>query len=473
MNASDARNKNAIEQVAGRASLTNTFTPDGRFLSVREGGRNLILLDEADCLSGTSVRETSTTTAEPPSLREFLRARYRTISALNASWGLAEGATPAPFPSFDEIPSSPGRAAWARAPAASRDLRDWRGTAEKHDYSDRGGLSAVTKLIRETLQPVVLTVNDARTLTRASTVFRTGVVRVRFHPLREETVRGVLHRVSMAENLGISDATVDLIARRVHGDLRAALNDLEAVAALPSSTAAQEVLGGRDIESNLFDATQTFLQSGRFWRNTEVMGTVDATPDDLLPWIEENLPRFAAHAPELADAFRVLARAQMHLSRGNRRRIWSLWSYASELMTGGVSLALHPRGSEGPSFRPQVEFPRFLAGMGGSKGSRAVRGTLLAKVSRTMHLSQRRARDQVLPMLEKLYREEHEQHRFQLGLARELGLDAEEIAYLLDREPDHASVQHLVHELSPAEEDGSAETPPVRKPAARGQRKLF
>ncbi len=48
MNASDARNEAAVEQVAGRASVSHTLGE-----SMAKGPRHaLILLDEADCLTG-------------------------------------------------------------------------------------------------------------------------------------------------------------------------------------------------------------------------------------------------------------------------------------------------------------------------------------------------------------------------------------------------------------------------------------
>ncbi|MCI4347875.1 MAG: AAA family ATPase, partial [Thermoplasmata archaeon] len=52
MNASDARNQTAIEAVAGRAALTHTLGDSGVYRAPADGGRTLILLDEADSLTG-------------------------------------------------------------------------------------------------------------------------------------------------------------------------------------------------------------------------------------------------------------------------------------------------------------------------------------------------------------------------------------------------------------------------------------
>jgi len=56
MNASDQRTGDAIRGVAQRAAITNTFSANGEYRSVSEGGRNLIVLDEADSLYGNADR---------------------------------------------------------------------------------------------------------------------------------------------------------------------------------------------------------------------------------------------------------------------------------------------------------------------------------------------------------------------------------------------------------------------------------
>lgn len=52
MNASDKRNAQAVREIALRGAVGETFGDDGSFISSREGGRKLIVLDEADNLFG-------------------------------------------------------------------------------------------------------------------------------------------------------------------------------------------------------------------------------------------------------------------------------------------------------------------------------------------------------------------------------------------------------------------------------------
>jgi DNA polymerase III delta prime subunit len=482
LNASDARNKTALEQVAGRAAITNTFTDDGRFLSVRQGQRTVILLDEADCLSTRPSRETEAGSKPPPaSFREFLRTRYGRIEDLNRSWGLREGGDPPAYSSFESLPATvSSRARWWTNPAAQADLRDWRSGSTPRDYSDRGGLGVVVQLVRESLQPIILTVNDARPLTRAHPIFRQGVLRVRFYPVREEALKGLLHRIAVAEGLAVSDETIDFLASHAKGDVRAALNDLEALRALPPGESPAAALGYRDLASNLYEATHDWLSSARLWKNVEVIQRSDSPPEEILPWIEENIPRYAPGPKELSDAFRRLALADLWLSRASRRRLWSLWSYASEMMTGGVGLALHPEGPSGTGFeRPAVEFPRFLAAMGASRNWRLLQRDLVEKLGHRVHVSRRRAPELVLPVIAGLFRGSPQSslghlEPFRVRLIRELELTPEEIATLLDQEPESPSVVHLVREAYPdLRESSSAPSGRTRAKGGRTQKKLF
>ena len=476
MNASDARNETAVEQVAGRASVSHTLgeTPSGK------GPRHaLILLDEADCLTGR-LTETPRARPEPPSLSEFLRGRYGTVDALNAAWGLQPKSKPRPFDDWGAIPRSPGNAAWARLPAARRDLDEWKAVGRTTDLSDRGGLGAITRLVKSTRQPIVLTVNDDRSLTRYSPVFRTGVMRVRFYPVRDSELSAFVQKVARSERIELHPGALDSIVKRARGDVRAALNDLEAIAPLAPGPWQLSVLGFRDLEADFVALTEDALAHPRYFRNVEVQDRLDATPDDLLPWIEENLPLFAPDAFHRDAAYRVLAVAERFLARARRARTYGLWSYASELMTGGVSLALHDRPVGGGG----IAFPQFLSEMGRSRGMRTIRDSLAEKAGHRFHLSISKSREVVLPFLERVFaaasgRAGHaEIRRVAAEIVRELELSPEEVGFLLGAAPDARSVTDLraraaspaVAEESRGKESATPESSARSSPSDAGKR---
>jgi replication factor C large subunit len=455
MNASDARNRLSIEQVAGRAALTNAFSLTGELLRSDRGQHTLILLDEADCLFSRDTESPATDAPPRVTFREFLRNRYGNVEALAKAWGLGTSPAPPPFSEWSDVPASGGRSKAFRLPAAQRDLSDWSETKTRQDLTDRGGLGAIVKLVRETRQPIVLTVNDPTVLTRYSPLFRSAVARISFWPLRDEDLKSVVRKVALAQRLQISSAAAEAIVHRSRGDLRAALNDLDAVSALPPGKEQEALLGTRDVTSDFFDLTREILDSPRIYRSVEIRNRLDATPDDLLPWVEENLPRATRDPGTRLAAYEELAEADLLLSRARRFRTYGLWSYASELMTGGVSLALAEGGGHAPD---RVAFPQFLGQMGRSRTVRAVRASVLAKAGRTLHISRRKAGDVALDFLVQAFRgtpghrTANRDREFARRLVIALGLTAEEVAFLAGGLPDDPLVQKLLNAREGASE---------------------
>jgi DNA polymerase III delta prime subunit len=472
MNASDARNESAINQVAGRASITHTLGERG---ASGRPARALILLDEADCLTGR-LTEAAPVKVEPPPLREYLRGRYRTVEALNEAYGLGSSAKLRAFADWESVPKSPGNASWAKLPAARRDLDDWRGSQRTADVSDRGGLGAIARLVRTTHQPLLLTVNDEHPLTRYSPVFRTSVLRVRFYPIRDVELRSRLERIARSERIALVDGALDAIVRRARGDVRAALNDLEAIAPLVPGPLQLSVLGTRDLASDFAALTEEVLTHPRFYRSVEIQDRLDAPPDDLLPWIEENIPHFAPDAQHRASSYDVLSVAERFLARARRARVWSLWSYASEVMTGGVALAMRDRDT---SVGGGASFPQFLGEMGRSRGMRGVRDGLVVKMSLRFHLSHEKCREGLLPFLEELLRplkgrKTPAAHRdLRRRIARELELTPEEVAFLLRAEPESPEVREVLGGSDEGVPPDEALRPSPKDPASkRRQRQL-
>lgn len=445
MNASDARNEGAIEQVAGRASLTHTLGDSGVYRGPKEGGRTLILLDEADCLTGRRGEDARPRPA-PVAFRDFLRTRYETVEALSEAWSLGKPNAPKAFRAWTDLPQSPGRASWSRLAPARRDIEDWRGGDRRKDLTDRGGMGAIARLVRDSRQPVVLTVNDESPLTRYSPIFRNGVTRIHFYPIAEPEMRQWLERIARSQQISVEPGTLELIARRSRGDLRAALNDLEAIALLPTGTPPSALFGDRNQTTDFYEITDEALSSARFFRSVEVQERLDATPDDLFPWIEENLPRFATTPKSRAEAFEVLAAAEHCLARARRYRVWSLWSYASELMTGGVGQYLNDRPL--PLGRP-VAFPQFLGQMGRTRASRQLRTGVLRETRQRFHLSREKGAICFLPMFEEIFsptpfRQASDRWMtVRRTLVRELKLNPEEVGWLMNREPESEAVGAL------------------------------
>lgn len=474
MNASDARNADAIEKVAGRAAGLRSFGADG---SMGAESRTLILLDEADCLTGRLGSEARAVRG-PIAWPAFLHDRYGAIGELNAAWGLGKEKGLPAFGSWAEVPRVPIRQRWTALAQAQRDISDWRKASEApKDLTDRGGLGAIARLVKETRQPLILTVNDDGTLYRYSPIFRTSATRIRFQPLADAELRTHVLRIARREGFLVDARAIDAIVARAHGDLRGALNDLDAVSPLPPGPAQVSVLGYRDRAADLAALTAEALSSPRFYRSVEVRERTDSTPDDLLPWIEENFPRMAPNRAALWAAAVRLGRADLLLGRAQRYRVYGLWSSVSELLTGGVGSALH----DAPVAAREPMFPEFLGEMGRSRSARQLREMVLVKVAAVSHLSKQKLREGALGFYEALVD----------GIAAKgtagvrarnaarsvvawLEMNEEEVGYLAGAPPGSPRVEMLLSPLEPEPERQAQEIPHTEPATSRrpGQRSL-
>ena len=96
-----------------------------------------------------------------------------------------------------------------------------------HGTADRGGAAAMLRLVRETGQPVLLIANEYYEIDKA---LRDAAKGIQFRSLRATTVAQALRVICQAEGVECEADALMLIAERAGGDMRSAINDLQAAA---------------------------------------------------------------------------------------------------------------------------------------------------------------------------------------------------------------------------------------------------
>lgn len=370
LNASDARNEEAIRRVAGAGAINETFRDDGAFIKASSGGRKLIILDEADNVFG----------------RE-----------------------------------------------------------------DKGGVPAITDMIRTTRQPVVLIANDYYALTRRASSLKGLALEIKFRTIQSSTVEKVLHFVALAEGVQASAEVLRAVAEGAHGDLRAALNDFESLARGRKvvEVASLASLGGRDDRSNAYMMVEKVLQTMDVAAARKALRDLDEPPGFAILWLDENVPAAYRRPEELARAFYYLSRADMMLGRTVRRQYFGLWSYASDLMAGGVAVAKSGR-SHG---WVRVQFPTWLLQMSRSKAVRGRKAETYAKLGAYFHTSRREVGTAVAPYLPALMGADFD---LAVNVTAGAGLDADDVADLLGHSVDTKEVQTIYKEARRRLEEGAS-----------------
>lgn len=269
---------------------------------------------------------------------------------------------------------------------------------------DRGGVGAIAKLLKDSPFPVVLTAQDA--WDRKIISLRSYCTQVPLKRPIAPSIAKLLSQIAKMEKLEISEQAIQAISENANGDIRAAINDLQA-----------NSVGERDREKDIFTLLSNLFRAQTYAEARAIsFGKVEH--DMLKLWINENIP--IVYSPSDAPlAFDRISRADIFDGRISRRQAWGFLRYSNDLMTAGVSLS---RSDMRPRF-VRFQFPSYLKKMKETSSSRALMKSLLTKIGRKMHTSPKRA-ESYLPVFAGLYVENPEYFESNYGF------DEKEVEFL-------------------------------------------
>jgi len=308
---------------------------------------------------------------------------------------------------------------------------------------DYGGAKAIVQTIKDSSQPIILIVNDYYELSRKAPAIKTLAEKVQFKRLESRLIVGVLKSIADRENVTVDQSVVDRIAQNANGDMRAAVNDLQMMVEGKTVLAIRDsdAIGKRNQVKEIHGALNMMFGSSTVREARDSTLDIDLTPDELSKWIEEGIPQEMRDSGDMAKAFDALSRADIYLGRTRKYQHYSLWSYAKEMMTGGVAL------SRSSKYRPTVSnygfLPSHLIVLSRARGPRAALGALSGKLSGYFHTSQRCLKESTIPLLRTMLANDRE---LLLRITRETGLDEGDLAFLLRMDPGSAEVEAILTE---------------------------
>ena len=298
--------------------------------------------------------------------------------------------------------------------------------------ADSGALDAILELVKATRNPVIMTANDP--WAPQLRPLREVVLMIEFKKLSKTHIIKVLERICVSEKLKCDRAALNYIAERSEGDLRSAINDLQAIAegyGYVSLELVKTVLRPRDRERNPFDTLRHLFMSKYTWQAKQALMQTDLSYDELVEWLNENIPNQITDIEDLWRAYEALSRADVYLGRIVKSGSWDLLAYAMDLMGPGVALSR----KNDPRFRwVKYRFPQKILMLSKTKEVREIREEIATIIGRHLLISKARARTEVLPILRVIF-ETNPQYAARLALG--LGLSNNAIKFL---SPKNASV---------------------------------
>ncbi|MCW4022906.1 MAG: replication factor C large subunit [archaeon] len=289
---------------------------------------------------------------------------------------------------------------------------------------DRGGLKELTKILKESRSPIILTANDAYS-SRFTTLRKYSLV-VDF---KNPTIReGVTHlkRICEKEGITVDEEALKLIVERAGRDVRSAVNDLQALAQGKTRLTKEDVawLSGRDRKEEIFKVMQTIFYSRDGWEAKKVAGSADVDPDMLFHWVYENAPYHLTDPHDLVKAMDSIALADIYRQRIRDTQNWGFLKYVFDFITSGVAAARQNSKSSGwIPFR----FPSKIRMLSTTKRERALKFSMGMKIRKKCHVGAIRSEKDVLPYLRVIFQNNPE---MAAGLADWFEFDEDMIEYL-------------------------------------------
>lgn len=338
------------------------------------------------------------------------------------------------------------------------------------NLSDAGGKRAIAETIANTKQPIVLIVNDYYELIRGSSgaEIKKNCLLIKFNRVNRNQIKTVLKDICEKEGIGISFDVIDAVAERSLGDLRSAINDLQSVCEGKREVTLSDldVLGYRDAKIDVFKAMATIFKTTDIAKAKKAMDELDETPENVILWMDENLPIEYNDAMDRMRGFRILSTADVFLGRTKRRQDYALWSYARELMSGGISLAKQRKYGGFTRY----QFPSWLRKMASTKKDRNIRDGIAEKIGTYCHISQDSVRSDILPFFRETFSFDQE---FCTNMISKLKLEEDEFDYLVAGSTSPEKVAYKIEDAAKGSDFEKKSKETDKKKKGETQKKLF
>jgi replication factor C large subunit len=304
--------------------------------------------------------------------------------------------------------------------------------------ADKGGVKAITNIVKTARCPVVLIANNAydprfRTL-------RKYCLLIEFKKPAAGMVLKNLERVRAREGIQPEENVLKFIAQRAEGDVRSAVNDFQALAQGKELLTHDDVswLAHRDRQDSIFNVVKLIIYGRTSLGAKQAVNMADVDLDMLFEWIYENAPAHLTDPHDLAQAMDALAMADVYRGRIRASQDWSLTRYVIDYMTAGVAMAR--QNSKTSGWIP-FKFPSRIMLLSRSKAQRATRKAIGLKIRRKCHISVNRASNEVLPYLRIIFKNNVQ---MAAGIAKWLDLDPEMIEYIAETKVKASKINALL-----------------------------
>jgi replication factor C large subunit len=285
---------------------------------------------------------------------------------------------------------------------------------------DRGGVSAIVKIVAESRVPVIMAANDPdleklRPLKKVCTL-------IRFQQVRIPLIIAMLRRICMMEHVEAEFEALERIAQNSRGDVRSAINDLQSLAEEKHVLTLQDtmMLSSRNRDISMYETLKGFFSAKSLQEASTLLSRSSVDYDDLLLSVSDNLPLRYTDSGELAEAYDLVSKADVFRGRIGTEN-WHLLKYFFNCLAQAAAVA--PQSCKSFEF---ISPPIRIITLFWTKGKRTALATICAKIGARCHVSRETAKHDFVPFV-KIMLEKQKSN----PISSWLKLELEEVDYLV------------------------------------------
>ncbi|NCN86814.1 replication factor C large subunit [archaeon] len=278
---------------------------------------------------------------------------------------------------------------------------------------DRGGLSELISLIEKSPYPIICTANDA--WGKKVSDLRKKCELIELKEISPAIIKQILKNILEKENKEVTLNVLNKIAINSRGDVRSAINDLEAASSLDNPEEIE--IYERNKKEDIFQVMKKIFQEKADEKMLGLFDKVDMPLDEIMLWMEENISKVYSGI-ELAKAYQRLANADLFKGRIYKQQYWRFLVYENIFTSYGISAS---KEDEKKGFYKYTKPERILK-IWLNNVKHAKRKTIAEKYSKKTHVGMKRIMsewNEVKNILKNPL------------VQKELKLEVEEIAYVM------------------------------------------
>jgi len=279
---------------------------------------------------------------------------------------------------------------------------------------DRGGATELLLLIAKSPHPIIITANDI--WIKKLSPLRKKCELIMLKELDYKIVKDLMIQTLNQEGKFIENDILTKIAIKAKGDLRAALNDLQAMA--NSENQDEITFSERNKETSIFEALKLIFKTMPNEDTLRTFDSVNMQLDEIILWMEENIPSEYSGA-ELEKAYHALSNTDLFKGRIYKKQYWRFMVYENIFLTYGISAAKKEIKQSFSSYKK----PERILKIWINNLKVAKKKSISTKYARLVHVGQKRIM-QEWPIVKNIIKSN-------ISIQKELRLGPEEIEYVM------------------------------------------